>query len=246
MPAPLPVGKIVAGAFLIPWHNRRSFVLALALPLALLVVFTAAWRQTFDALPESDRSWLAALYLPYAALFSLFAVVTHRLVLLNAASGLPQWTWRETRFLAWMITVWLIYTLTTFLVVFAGMNIAAKVPGIGVEWLHEWTEELTMAGKVASFYVFARLSPVFPATAVDARPTLGWAWRLTRANGWRLFLVVGMLPWVISYLVGFLYRAEPSPLEMFALSILATALFAVEIAALSVAYRELMKGAPEE
>ena len=44
-----------------------------------------------------------------------------------------------------------------------------------------------------------------------------------------------------SHLVGLLYRDEATAAEIVLLTVLGTALFALEIAALSVAYRELVR-----
>jgi membrane-anchored glycerophosphoryl diester phosphodiesterase (GDPDase) len=104
-----------------------------------------------------------------------------------------------------------------------------------------WTEWMSEAAKILALYVSARLSLVFPATAIDKRPDLKWSWNLTRNNGWRMVVVVGVLPWVIGMIVGVLYRENATVLETIVLSTLGIALFAVEIAALSLSYRELTK-----
>ena len=63
----------------------------------------------------------------------------------------------------------------------------------------------------------------------------------TRGNGWRLLLGVGGLPFVLSVLVGLIYRNDATTAEWLLLTILAVALFAVEIAAISLSYRELTR-----
>ena len=83
-----------------------------------------------------------------------------------------------------------------------------------------------------------------PATAVDRNVDLKWAWRLTKSQGWRLFIVVAILPWIISELVALLYRGDATAVETVVLTFIGTALFAVEIAALSLSYRELTKEEP--
>ena len=87
---------------------------------------------------------------------------------------------------------------------------------------------------------------VFPATALDRRADWRWAWQLTRNNGWRLFVVVAILPWAISQLLALLYRAEATVIETILLSVTGIALFAVEIAAISLSYRELTREALQE
>jgi hypothetical protein len=102
----------------------------------------------------------------------------------------------------------------------------------------KWTEQ---AVRVALLYFLARLCVMFPATAVEKRPApdLSWAWQLTRGNGWRLMIVVGALPWLFSLLIGAVYRSEATTFEWVLVGLLGMALLAVEIAAVSISYREL-------
>jgi hypothetical protein len=242
MPAPLPVGKILAGAFLIPWWNRKAFVRALAFPLALLATLMLSWYFT-DALLANFVKFL--LCVAYAALFTLFAVTCHRLVLLDPAAvarnPVPSWSRREGLFFGWMVGAWLLF-LVVFLVTLA---IAVNALGMVFESVRTSPAEafgwLETAARMPALYVFARLSPLFPATAVDRKVDLKWAWRLTRGNGLRLMLIVGFLPWALSYVPPLLYRSEATALETILLTVAGIALFAVEIAALSISYRELTK-----
>jgi hypothetical protein len=108
--------------------------------------------------------------------------------------------------------------------------------GTRPEWFTEWGMHVV---KIPALYVFARLCVLFPAAALDRNPTLRWAWDLTRRNGLRLMVVVGVLPWLFSNLVYYLYRDDATRVEWVALTVAAVALFAVEIAAVSISYREL-------
>jgi hypothetical protein len=241
-PAPLSVGKVVMGAFLVPWWNRRAFARALAVPLVSLAVLTLSWYYANEFLPNFVK-WL--LYVLYGLLFTLFAVTCHRLVLLGPESVAtrlaPRWSWRESKFLAWMVVAWVFSMAVWFLL----LN-AISIPLFNAfkpasDESQPWFEWLVHASKIPAFYVFARLCLVFPATAIDNKPGLKWTWNLTRGNGWRLVVVVGVLPWMISHLAGLLYRENATVFETIILSVLGIALFAVEIAALSLSYRELTK-----
>jgi len=242
VPAPLSVGKVVMGAFLVPWWNRRAFARALAVPLVSLAVLTLSWYYANEFLPNFVK-WL--LYVLYGLLFALFAVTCHRLLLLGSESVAtplaPRWSWRESRFFAWMVLVSFICMAAWFLFLNAIsiplFNVFKPSPGHSQPWI-EWLIEAT---KIPVFYIFARLCLVFPATAIDNKPDLKWTWDLTRGNGWRLVVVVGVLPWVISGLVSLFYRENATVFETIILSVLGIALFAVEIAALSLSYRELTK-----
>jgi hypothetical protein len=233
----LDVGKVVLGAFLVPWWNRRAFSRALAIPLLLLVTLTLSWYFTGEYLPELS-AWL--FYLGYGVLFVIFAVTCHRLVLLDPPSITsrlyPRWSLRETRFILWMVGVWLIIT-AAFIVV------SPLLVNVSLLWSRkadeDWLRWSLFVAKLPALYVFARLCLVFPATAVDKRVNLKWAWRLSEGNGWRLVLIVAVLPWILTQLVNLLYRGNASTIETIILTFVGCALFAVEVAALSLSYREL-------
>jgi hypothetical protein len=97
------------------------------------------------------------------------------------------------------------------------------------------------AGRALALCIFSRLFLVFPATAVDRRVNLKWAWRLSKNNGWRLAIVVAVLPWVLSSLVWLLYREDATVFEDVFIAFLGSAIIVFEVAALSLSYRELAK-----
>ena len=239
MTVQLDVGKVALGAFLVPWWNRGAFAKALALPLVLLVALTVSWYYASGYLPQLSH-WV--LYLVYGALFVLFAVTCHRLVLLDpqvvASRIAPRWSRRETHFFLWMIGVWLIFAAVTFALTTALLNVWLPWVSEPNSTLFGWTVFLA---KLPAFYLFARLCLVFPATAVDRNVDLKWAWSRSANNGWRLVLLVAVLPWVISHAVGLLYRGNASVVEIILLQFVACAFFAVEVAAISLSYRELTK-----
>jgi hypothetical protein len=240
MPAPLSVGKIVLGAFLVPWWKRRAFTRALAVPLVALATLMLSWYYAAERVP-AYAGW--GLCLVYAGLFTLFAVRCHRLVLIDAEARAvdlwPRWSWRESRFFYWLVGLWLAAMVTWWFAVLIAGNVVSAAWRHAPAELSVWMEWSIYACKIPALYVFARLSPMLPAAAIDRTVDLKSAWRLTKKNGWRLAIVVGVLPWALSELVGLLYRGEATVLETIALTTLGIALFAVEIAALSISYREL-------
>ena len=241
MPERLDLGKVMVGAFLVPWWHRRAFARALAVPLLLLVAYSVFWY--YFAVPALPAWTLWLVHGMYGLLFTLFAVKCHRLVLLDPESvgrqWQPRWTWRETRFFFWILSLWLAglgAMLVILTVIVNAWGFVAKLDGDGIEWV-------TFAVKLVPLYVFARLCVLLPATAVDHQPTptLRWAWQLTEDNGWRLLIVVAAMPWLLSLLVGFLYRTDATTAEWLLLTVFAVALFAVEVAAISISYRDLTK-----
>jgi hypothetical protein len=232
---------VVQEALLIPWQRRSAFAGTLAIPLALLAGLSLAWYFSAELVRRVEGWWLFFLHCGlFALFFTLFAVTCHRLVLLQpgwrGGIPVPRWSWREARFFYWVVTLWIAYLVVWWL----GLLVAGNVwPRDGN--MRGWFDLIQFAASVPALYVVARLSLVFPATAIDRPAGLKWAWRTSRGNGWRLVVVVAVMPWLVSHLVGLLYREVPTAAEVVLLTVLGTALFAVEIAALSVAYRELVK-----
>jgi hypothetical protein len=234
----LDIGKVLMGAFLVPCWHRRSFLRALGIPLALLATLTLTWHYAGRDLPAA-AGW--AVCVVWVVFFTLFAVTCHRLVLLDAEAVSkrlrPEWSRREMLFLLWLAGVWFIAAAAFMFVMTIAANVSLWTLGPDQDWL-DW---LTYLAKIPAAYLFARLCMVFPATALDRRADWRWAWQLTRNNGWRLFVVVAILPWAISQLLALLYRAEATVIETILLSVTGIALFAVEIAAISLSYRELTR-----
>jgi hypothetical protein len=241
MAARLDVGKVVVGAFVVPWWNRKAFARALAVPLAATAALSLA-SQYFSRDVPTFATWL--LVALSVVVFCLFAVICHRLVLLDptseARSMTPRWSYRETRFFLLMIAVWFIGVAVLLIVSTVLMNVPDtwlnSLPGPGRR--RSW---ISFVAVLPVLYVVARLSLIFPATAVDRRVNLLWSWRLTQNNGWRLFLVVAVLPWAVSQAVDLFHRSDATALETLALALIGSATFAVEVAALSLSYRELTK-----
>jgi hypothetical protein len=232
---------VVQEALLIPWRRRNEFAWALAVPLALLAGLSLAWYFADQLLRQLSGWWLFFLYCgAFAVFFTLFAVTCHRLVLLEPRrlGGIPspRWSQRETRFLFWVVTLWIIYMAVWWLALLVAGNVLPRSAGP-----QGWFDLIQHVAKLPALYVLARLSLVFPATAIDRPAGLKWAWRTSRGNGWRLVVVITVLPWLLSHLVGLLYRDEATAAEIVVLTVLGTAVFALEIAALSIAYRELTR-----
>jgi hypothetical protein len=107
MTTQLDITKVALGAFLIPWLNRGVFARALAIPFLFLVTFVLSWYYAHAHLSES-ANWL--FFVVCWAGFAIFAVICHRLVLVDptavASQVIPGWAWRETRFFLRMVGVW--------------------------------------------------------------------------------------------------------------------------------------------
>jgi hypothetical protein len=105
---PLDLGNVIRIASAIPWANKRAFARALAVPFVLTALLEPAWQLV---VAESPTGWHVYLLLCLQSLiYTVFAVICHRLVLLGANDEvsrlMPRWSWRETRFLLWGLALW--------------------------------------------------------------------------------------------------------------------------------------------
>lgn len=216
--------------------------MAEALALSALVIMLASVTPRFSGENPSIGIYLLLLLAGFVVvmMFIHFIVTCHRLILLGDESvarfGPLKWTWRETRFVGWFVAIVACIILIS---IPAGFLLSLVLLPFGEfsAYLDEsWASNLLLA---PFLYVMARWSLVIPATAVDKRPDLRWAWRCSHGNGWRLALVVWLLPWITSSAHELLVREQSTLIEDAISFALWLVLFVIEIAALSLSYREL-------
>lgn len=230
--SPLQLSETVKAAVMQLWAER--ILILKMLVLAGLANGLLTWASsTMDA--EEDLDWIYVLA-PQILIYTLLAVRVHRIVL--AGGGVKQnwfrWTWRETRFLGWLVVVYFYWTLVLVPVI-AGVGVASdfKLFSQGV-----WLDALAITlATVPGAYVFVRLAFLLPATAVDQKRNLRWAWELSKGNGWRLVALLWVLPMFVSLV---LPNWEPSnPVYFVAWEIAYGVVTVLEVALLSVAFKTL-------
>jgi hypothetical protein len=231
---PLPVTNIVRESVLVVWLKRGRLCRALAGTGLTL----AALDMAQNAVDRLDWQLNFLLVFLNAMVFTLFAVTCHRIVLLSEAEtpvfGIHSWSQRETRFLGWTVT-----SAFYFMMIGLAMAMFADVFSPS-SFKHKGLSPLFYAALIPGAYVFARLSVLLPATAVDERRDIKWAWDATSSNGWRLVLVVTLLPGVLGTAVSF-FEMRQYPIVEFVGHFLSYALVAIEIAVLSVSFRFLRR-----
>jgi hypothetical protein len=244
-PRKLSIAKILLGAFILPWWHRRTLFKALAAPGIALVSIDVMWCAFAGSLSKGAfQAVFWATWIVRSLLWLLFAVTVHRIILLQTRTdevpGFPDWGRRETLFLGWIVAV---YGLATIIAFIAGGLPLALLSSASSDSLAGFISPYVTAG--IGTYVLGRLSVVLPATAIDHRITLGEASSLTSGNSLRMMVIVGVLPWSFSYLWYAIYGRDPSMILVVMVTAIATIFMIVEIAALSLAYRELSAERPE-
>ncbi len=229
----LPVKRIITHAFLIPWVMRKVLLRSILFPILLLVIVDiAAW-----ALDSPDGIVIFLLGLASFIFYAFLAVTCHRIVLMGENSvppfGIRKWEMRETRFLGWVIGI---YFTAFFALVCMGVISTILLSVLGNVGL-SLVQLMYLVITVLVLYMMSRLIMVFPATAIDERPSIRWSWELTNNNGWRLFLIAAVLPAVTAFFQAMLERENSTMMENIGLTALTFVMIVVEVSALSLAYK---------
>jgi hypothetical protein len=219
---------------------------ALWLPFLLMLALVGAWYFSHTGLPPGFQ-WVYAA--AYYFLLVLFVVNCHRVVLLNSQHtnewAVPKWSWRETRFLGWTACIWIIAVVCGMVVSIIVLTIIGNIMPrfLGPENLKSSTLTLISGYfvKIIYIYIFARLCLMFPSIAVDKILSFQQAIKLSRGNGWRLAIVVSVIPLAIQIITNMVYRDDGSAWEYMLWLTITSALLTVEITALSLSYRELVE-----
>ena len=255
--AKLPILKIFGHAVSLT-VKRFPALLRLGAPFIFCSLLDSIFfREIFNTEKNFDITMIIGLILLSVAMILtgiMAAVGCHRVFLMNSEdvkeTKMLRYLGREARFLVWGI----IYYLFSFI----GFSImplinycieqylvsapAPKDPNFLIYFRFLWEQYnelysfLLLIFPFLFSYVIARCSMVFPATAIDKRDkTLVWSWHLTVGNGWRLALLLYILPYTISYLANMLPEID-SVIYNFFLGVAWLVIGAVLIGFLSLSY----------
>lgn len=211
--------KIVAGALYYVAFYKKELAKALLIPFLFLIALDATDFLNLDQ-GSSNLVGFLAIFVQV-----IFAIIVHRIVLMgpDAVSkwGISSWTKRETYFFLHVIGLVLIL-IPCLLLTF--------IPAVG--WL---------IAAITSCWLLGRLSLVFPGIAIDKGVSFKMSWELTKNHQLLMFLVIIVLPFVLSLLLLALPVALSMLLEipqiLYVKSLIVTFVLIFEIAALSMTYQ---------
>ena len=208
--------KILFGSLGYVYYYRGHLCTALAVPFLMLILL--------DMIDLLEPNIILILFKNILSVLiqTLFAIVTHRIILLGPEAvpkwGLMKWTRRETLFILHVIGIAAAVMPASLLIVIT--------PGGG------WIAVLAIY-----CWIVGRFSLVFPAIAVGDKVSFGTSWALTKNYQPLMFIVVMIFPLflaipaiLISYIPFFFFLAS-------AISTLA-AIFVV--ATLSITYKVII------
>lgn len=256
----LPVWSTFQEAFRFSWGHRRVLWVWI-----LLGVFLAGLVDIVNLLEygEGDGGLTGLQYfamilltpIPSLLVFALLAVYCHRTFLIyQGRKNITLqffFTERERKLFAWVIGI----PLCVFLVILPGVMTIVFI------WyqINEMFQDsflvstfgmglfIDVVGIFPFYYIFGRWALVFPAITIDQDPKLGWSWKQTKGNSFRMFFLVGFLPLAVGhlwYLLPFIGLSELPVVDFFLSSFVLFLFTPVEVAVISIAFRELTNWAP--
>lgn len=229
---------IILNAFTLPWQKRWRLIRALFIPSLLTIgIGILLSFKFFDTNPR----YMFPLAIISGMAHTIIAVTCHRLVLMGEESipkyGLMRWSMRETRFAGWEIGIGLIILVTSFLPAYILFSI------IGISISQELTlgnELLLYVAMIPGSYIPARLSLLFPSTALGNRHNMSWSWNQSRENGWRLVLIASVLPWLFYFVKNVLIREGATFIEVSLGELIGILFLIIEIVVISLSYQSLV------
>ena len=209
---------------------------AAGLPLLGMIASTLYWASG-AATSVAGMPWI--LLIADGVLFSWLAVRCHRVVLLGAHEDTPTHRLKTVAnyfagIVAGTLLLALFMAISSFRYVPTGADPTSEEGIIGLPVWAVWIAQLL------PLYLLARFALALPVFALGQGWHLLEAWKRTRGNGWRLVIVVFLLPVGIHQFVVFFYGYTYYSVAIAVLAIFRAILSAESVIALSLAYRELV------
>jgi len=239
-----PLKQIFLSGIKIPFQQYKLLI-KLSWPFILLLFASSFYLE------ESELTLVKVAYGIVYSLIGLLALVNcHRIFIWPEGSAVHlstfRWSETETYFLLNMlkmmgIVILLIIPLFVGLVMLV-MSEVKPLSSDGI--LSHYIFSLTF---LPLTYFIARWSLIFPHAATDNKPTISWAWQLTAGYGFKLFLLIGMIP----FLTGVILQSvtdyvEPSYLFNLIKNSIWLVIATIEICFLSLSYKWLMSNLDDD
>jgi hypothetical protein len=191
-PKPLPLLTILGDTLSIVWTKKFILLRSLVLPYSLFVVIGII--QPYIAIKFGIVMGTFTRLLGSIAA-SLYVVTCHRLIILGDDSipryGILLPKGREIRFWGWTIGIGLLFFIGSLLAMF----ILHKITYLLVLLFPMMAIKKTIPIELIliilpGIYILASLTLIFPAVAVDQRPSFAWAWKQSSNNKLRFSLII--------------------------------------------------------
>ena len=246
---PLPIWPIMRDAVLIPWDNRGQIFGLMVIPISMSTILDNLEEKIFLSGFVGVLFWIGI----WSLVSANFAVHCHRLILLPSKpaplGGLGGWTKREGLFYRWFL-IGILAGVSGITGIFLALDGVLKFAGIFQE-ADAFFDKYPMLSIYFCFfpfsYFFGRACIIFPTIAIDEKPSIKKSWVVTRRNGWRVAILIWIVPYTIyfswSFIIGDLSQQFFNEGGILFLQVLENLLYfsaySIEIAILSLCFKEL-------
>ena len=236
------MARVLAGAFKLPWEQRKPLARAVFVPLLAVIGVSLIGEFDLIALPETlDWLWVVIYCVPAAWL----AVYIHRFLLRDLSDAhTGAKSGNVKRVVLYGLLGLAFWALLIGATLFGTRDVPAENSPDIEESMAQMVQTVVIlfVSAVISALIGGRLCLALPAIAVDA--DVRAAVHAARGNTLRLTVVFALLPIAMSLLIELLFRENAGFLDLTLLVVLGAIVMVVEVAALSLSYRELTQPAP--
>jgi len=223
-------GPIISKSFAtISQHINFFSLLAI---IFIVVISVLGYFVVPDTISNSNRLLSIFIGIGFIGLYSKFAVMVHRAVILDEyrVSNIFKWSKNDSSFMLWMFVAISVMAAVVFSVsIFAGLS-GGSLPVT-------FFPVLMFAGLIGVTIIASRLVIIFPSVATDKRLSIAEAWETTRYNKGSMFLLVIGLPYFTNKALN--YMPEDSFLWVLIGTSLAVFITILEIVIVSYCFSEL-------
>jgi hypothetical protein len=225
----IPVWQTLSEAFELVHQRLALFLEALWIPALILVLLQVLFLVGVRD-PQSSVHFIFDI--ASVLIFAWMMNVSCRIAITDEP-GNRAWTRRETWTAIWLIVLGFVISVCSALpsglifgaLYFINPLLAFIAAGITFMLLH--------------LYLSARFVLVFPATAMGDKASFREAWELTAGNGWRVLVLMVLVPFMYCLIAMILAILLPERLFIALLSIVGVFFALVGVVAVSLAYKKL-------
>jgi len=241
----LPVVKIFIEALQLPGRHLATLI-RIGSPFLIVVLAITAVNHFFqyDSVENSSLPFwgsFALIAIMFVATSVMAIVGCHRTFLMDPKEVTEtkpiRWGGREMRFVGWWIVIVLCAALTAIPLIMVLTPFFLPLNNSSSEnfFLSRWIRILI--GLPPSYFI-SRWSLLLPAVATDKRYNLPWSWFLSKGNGIRLTVLVGLLPFVTDSLFELMPTFDSLLYSLFT-GVVWIVVAVIEIGLLSLSYQYL-------
>jgi hypothetical protein len=225
--------KLLLESLLFVWWFRVKFISCLAVPTLILVIIWGVRTVLF----KNETPLIGwTFWFLYQIGFVLFAITCHRLVLLRETKFVFYTALKKRAlvFLFWLLAASILsYFLSTLtLTIMFNFPVFSQLLDTGGSVYVAY-----FLATLPALYFVSRVSLIFPATAVDFKSSFRQSWKQTTGHGWKMVVIVGLYPWLISILLWLIVRGDPSLIKQMITAFLYYIGLALEVTALSLTFK---------